>query len=309
METFYSILNVSEKATAKEIKKAYHRMAFKYHPDKVNGLGDKIKRIAETEFKRINEAKEVLLDPFRRAEYDRLLAYEFQGRVYNTRLYPNHPGQQRMEQSGKPNGESLFLQTMIVNLRHELTQVEKKLEEEMNYRRFLEKCLNERGKKDQFSPKGRGHEEPKKNEDIRHINPWDIDNKKEDDYTELVELKPTYDAQWDSDEDDSKEEFFINNAVRDYYRNKPPHERRKNINFKTIDDEMKSLEELGYSHYVRTRVNNNPAKKFSTPSRIHDPGSDITMTKPRGSVLKACPLCGREVGNRQTYCYFCGTIF
>jgi len=73
LETYYSLLGIERNATKKEIKKAYRRMAMKYHPDKVHELGEKIKTIAEIEFKRINIAKDALLDDFKRKEYDEKL--------------------------------------------------------------------------------------------------------------------------------------------------------------------------------------------------------------------------------------------
>ena len=63
---YYNILGVSKNATADDIKKAYRKMATKYHPDK--NPGDKV---AEEKFKDINEAKEVLSDPEKRKLYDR----------------------------------------------------------------------------------------------------------------------------------------------------------------------------------------------------------------------------------------------
>jgi molecular chaperone DnaJ len=63
---FYAILGVGRSASEKEIKQAYRRLARKYHPD-VNP-GDKT---AETKFKEINEAYEVLSDTTKRASYDR----------------------------------------------------------------------------------------------------------------------------------------------------------------------------------------------------------------------------------------------
>jgi curved DNA-binding protein len=64
---YYRILGVEKKASQKEIKKAYRRLARKYHPD-VNP-GD---QGAEARFKEINEANEVLSDPEKRRKYDEL---------------------------------------------------------------------------------------------------------------------------------------------------------------------------------------------------------------------------------------------
>ena len=55
---FYKTLGVDKNASADEIKKAYRKLAMKYHPDK--NMGDKS---AEQKFKDINEAYEVLKDP------------------------------------------------------------------------------------------------------------------------------------------------------------------------------------------------------------------------------------------------------
>ncbi len=64
---YYKTLGVDKKASQKEIKKAYRRLARKYHPD-VNP-GD---QAAEARFKEINEAHEVLSDPEKRQKYDEL---------------------------------------------------------------------------------------------------------------------------------------------------------------------------------------------------------------------------------------------
>jgi curved DNA-binding protein len=63
---YYKILGVSKNAPVEEIKKAYRKLAAKYHPDK--NPGDKA---AEEKFKDINEAKEVLSDPEKRKMYER----------------------------------------------------------------------------------------------------------------------------------------------------------------------------------------------------------------------------------------------
>jgi curved DNA-binding protein len=64
---YYKILGVGKSATADEIKKAFRKLALKYHPDK--NAGDKK---AEEKFKEANEANEVLSDPEKRKKYDEL---------------------------------------------------------------------------------------------------------------------------------------------------------------------------------------------------------------------------------------------
>ena len=62
---YYEILGVSKSASADEIKKAYRKLAIKYHPDK--NPGDKS---AEEKFKEAAEAYEILSDNDKRARYD-----------------------------------------------------------------------------------------------------------------------------------------------------------------------------------------------------------------------------------------------
>lgn len=64
MNDYYKILGVSRGATQEEIKKAYHKLAHKYHPDKS-------KETSDNKFKEINEAYQVLSDKEKRAQYDR----------------------------------------------------------------------------------------------------------------------------------------------------------------------------------------------------------------------------------------------
>ncbi|MEL7038572.1 MAG: DnaJ C-terminal domain-containing protein [Cyanobacteria bacterium J06592_8] len=67
---YYAILGLSKSASADEIKKAYRRLARKYHPDM--NPGDKA---AESKFKEISEAYEVLSDPQNRKKYDQFGQY------------------------------------------------------------------------------------------------------------------------------------------------------------------------------------------------------------------------------------------
>ena len=54
----YRVLGISPDATDDEVKRAYRRLAMKYHPDKVNTLGEDMRRNAEEQFRAINEAYE-----------------------------------------------------------------------------------------------------------------------------------------------------------------------------------------------------------------------------------------------------------
>src|SRR5215217_6522648 len=62
---YYKILGVDKKASEADIKKAYRKLARKYHPD-INP-NDKE---ANTKFQQVNEANEVLSDPEKRKKYD-----------------------------------------------------------------------------------------------------------------------------------------------------------------------------------------------------------------------------------------------
>lgn len=79
---YYKILGVDKNATQEEIKRAYRKLAMKYHPDR--NPGDKS---AEEKFKEITEANEVLSDPEKRKKYDTLGAnwkqYEHAGHGFD----------------------------------------------------------------------------------------------------------------------------------------------------------------------------------------------------------------------------------
>ena len=57
----YTVLNISVDASDEDIKKAYKELAGKYHPDKVQHLGDEFKEIAEERFKEIQNAYQELM--------------------------------------------------------------------------------------------------------------------------------------------------------------------------------------------------------------------------------------------------------
>jgi curved DNA-binding protein len=65
-KTYYDILGVSREASADEIKKAFRKLAVKYHPD---AGGD------ESKFKEISEAYDTLSDDKKRKQYDQMLMF------------------------------------------------------------------------------------------------------------------------------------------------------------------------------------------------------------------------------------------
>ena len=73
-QDYYELLGVSRSAKADDLKKAYRKLAMKYHPDK--NQGDKE---AEKKFKEINEAYDILKDEQKRAAYDRMGHAAFEG--------------------------------------------------------------------------------------------------------------------------------------------------------------------------------------------------------------------------------------
>ncbi|EDS76403.1 molecular chaperone DnaJ [Clostridium massiliodielmoense] len=71
---YYEVLGLSKGASDDEIKKAYRKLAMKYHPDRNQGNKE-----AEEKFKDINEAYQVLSDPQKKANYDQFGSADFNG--------------------------------------------------------------------------------------------------------------------------------------------------------------------------------------------------------------------------------------
>mgnify|MGYP000397962972 CR=1 FL=1 len=65
---YYEVLGIIKSASADEIKKAYRKLALKYHPDR-----NKDDKTAEAKFKEAGEAYHILSDKERREKYDRYL--------------------------------------------------------------------------------------------------------------------------------------------------------------------------------------------------------------------------------------------
>jgi len=81
---YYKVLGVNKNATDSEIKKAYHKLALKYHPDKNNN-----NKAAETKFKEISEAYAVLRDKEKREQYDTYGSADFQQRYSQEDIFKN----------------------------------------------------------------------------------------------------------------------------------------------------------------------------------------------------------------------------
>ncbi len=71
---YYASLGLEKGASDEEIKKAFRKLAIKYHPDKNQGNKE-----AEDKFKEINEAYQVLSDPEKKARYDQFGTADFDG--------------------------------------------------------------------------------------------------------------------------------------------------------------------------------------------------------------------------------------
>ncbi|MCS6911070.1 MAG: DnaJ domain-containing protein, partial [Anaerolineales bacterium] len=66
----YQLLDVAENATTEEIKAAYRIQVQLYHPDRLLGASENVRRYAEERLKKINAAYAILSDPQKRRDYD-----------------------------------------------------------------------------------------------------------------------------------------------------------------------------------------------------------------------------------------------
>ena len=104
---YYKILGVAKNTSQKEIKKAYRKLAAKYHPDKNLDNAE-----AELKFKEVNEANQVLSNPEKRKKYDKLgsnwEAYEQGG--FDPNQARGRQGQRTHQFEGDPSDFSSFFE-------------------------------------------------------------------------------------------------------------------------------------------------------------------------------------------------------
>lgn len=83
-DDYYKILGLTKPSSASEIKKAYRKLALKYHPDKTEG-----DKALEDKFKKISEAYAVLSDPEKKNQYDTYGSADFQQRYSQEDIFRN----------------------------------------------------------------------------------------------------------------------------------------------------------------------------------------------------------------------------
>ena len=103
-QDYYQVLGVSKTATDAEIKKAYRKLAMKYHPD--HSKGDKR---AEEMFKKVSEAYAVLSDKEKRQQYDTFGSTGFHQRYSQEDIQKCGPGRYSQRVRLWRPGETVFL--------------------------------------------------------------------------------------------------------------------------------------------------------------------------------------------------------
>ncbi len=100
---YYEALGIDKKASADEIKKAFRKLAVKYHPDRNQG-----DTAAEEKFKEINEAYAVLSDPEKRQQYDSFGSTGFHQQYSQEEIFRNFDFSGTFKDMGMGGNEDIF---------------------------------------------------------------------------------------------------------------------------------------------------------------------------------------------------------
>jgi hypothetical protein len=84
-DNHYTTLGIDPSASQAEVNAAFRRLAREFHPDRFAGRPEDLRAAAEAQFKRISVAFEVLREPSRRREYDRVLSGEAPAKIIDVR--------------------------------------------------------------------------------------------------------------------------------------------------------------------------------------------------------------------------------
>jgi len=101
LSDYYKTLGLAQGASKEEIKKAYKKLAIKYHPDR-----NKDDKKAEQKFKEVSEAYAVLSDPKKKQQYDTYGASGFQGRYSQEDIFSNFDFSNIFDEMGFGGGRS-----------------------------------------------------------------------------------------------------------------------------------------------------------------------------------------------------------
>ena len=118
MIDFYALLGVDKNESSQEIKKAYRKLALKYHPDRHQSDADD----AEEMMKLLNEAKDVLLSDEKREEYDAAF-YSFQ--QFKARQQQEAEHRQQQEAKRRQQQEAARKESIIKSFKEQLLREEK----------------------------------------------------------------------------------------------------------------------------------------------------------------------------------------
>jgi curved DNA-binding protein CbpA len=336
LETFYSILGVDETATIEEIKKAYKSMAVKYHPDKVTNMGDKIKFVAEMESKKINEAKEILLNSKLKDEYDEVLKKGIikpqKGIIRKNELREDIVNVEEFDKEVK------IYKDIINNLNYEISLLKGSLEWEKNRRTTLDRelklsAVDKDWMVETLEALVNSYDQQFRTMDDAYRN---IVNKAVHDLN--MEIQFSEDEMWDVQNRINQVQWLskqcfdsvfgpynnfseIRNRIdsikrQGYAEAEELVEEPKEIVFTPVESDI-SQRDGGWEVYTPPPDQNNDIEftpitpdEYVPVSEIDEPVNEPFVAKgPAGPLSKECPFCGKDIDGEQTYCYYCGAVF